>query len=53
LDPIEVVYGRYRFTWFDAAAAVGMFGFPLLRAWLLLRWIIRIRKYGTMLPQPF
>ena len=52
LEPIDVVYGRYRFTWFDAVAAAGMFGVPLLGAWPLFRWILRIRRSGGMLPQP-
>ena len=52
LDRIDVVYGRYRFTWFDALAALGIFGVPLFCGWLLFRWMIRIRKSGSLLPQP-
>jgi hypothetical protein len=52
LDPIDVVYRRYRFTWFDAAAAAGMLGVPLFCAWLLFRWVMQIRNSGGMLPQP-
>ena len=52
LEPIDVVYGRYRFTWFDAVAAALMFGVSLLCAWMLLRRILRIRKSGDMHPAP-
>ncbi len=52
LEPIGVVYGRFRFTWFDAVAAALMFGVPLLCAWALFRRIVRIRKAGDMRPEP-
>jgi hypothetical protein len=52
LEPIDVVYGRYRFTWFDAAAAAAMFGVPLLCASLLIRRMLAIRRSAAMLPGP-
>ena len=48
LDPFDVVFYRYRFTWFDAAAAAGMFGIPLVCAWLIYRWVVRLRKSGSV-----
>ncbi len=52
LEPINAVYGRFRFTWFDAVAAALMFGVPLLCGWVLFRRIVRIRKSGDMHPEP-
>lgn len=52
LEPIYDVYGRYRFTWFDALAAAGIFGVPLVFACLLLRWIWRIRISSAPVRQP-
>jgi hypothetical protein len=51
LEPIDVVYGRHRFTWFDAAAAALMFGMPLLCVWMLFRSLLRSRRSGAVLPQ--
>lgn len=52
LEPIDVVYGRYRFTWFDALAAALMFGVPLLCASMLFRHVLRIRKSADMHAEP-
>lgn len=50
LEPIHVVYGRYRFTWFDAVTVSALFGIPAICTCLLFWWIIRVRRYGVMLP---
>ena len=52
LDRIDVVYSRYRFTWFDLATALGTLGVPLVFAGLLLRWMIRLGRSGVTAPQP-
>jgi hypothetical protein len=52
LEPIGDVYRRYRFTWFDAVAAVLIFGVPCIRAYLLFRAILQIRKSASLIPQP-
>jgi len=44
LEPIASVYHRYRYTWFDAFAAVLFVVPPLVSALLLLRWIFRLRR---------
>lgn len=52
LEPIDVVYGRYRFTWFDGLAAALFFGGPLMGAWMLFRHLLRMRKSGDMHLEP-
>jgi hypothetical protein len=47
LEPIAAIYRRYRFTWFDIFAAFLFCGPLLFAAFLLLRWIIRLRKTTT------
>ena len=51
LEKIDVVHAKCRYTWFDALAALAMFGVPLLCAWLLLRWIMPIRTSEDALPR--
>lgn len=46
LQPIEVVYLRYRFTLFDVLIGFLLLVPPLLSGWLLVRWIVRLRKIG-------
>jgi hypothetical protein len=44
LEPIDAVYSRYRFSWFDIFAGV-LFCGPILTAFLLLvLWIARLRQ---------
>lgn len=43
LEPIYDVYRRYRFTWFDALAAVLLFAPPTIGIVLLIRSIVRLR----------
>jgi hypothetical protein len=44
LVPIGGVYSKYRFTWFDAFAGVLLIVPPLMGAFLLLRWVLRLRR---------
>jgi hypothetical protein len=46
LEPINAVYSRYRFTWFDVLVGILFFG-----ALLLLRWIARLRKTRGVVTQ--
>ena len=48
LQPVDEVYRKYRFTWFDAFAAF-LFCVPLaVYAGLLLWWLIRLRRNRTL-----
>lgn len=49
LEPIDTVYGRYRFTWFDDFVGLLAFLPPLVGAVFLIRWIIRVRKTRDIL----
>lgn len=44
LKPIARVYYRYRFTWFDLFVGFLLCVPPLLGAWLLFKWIARLRR---------
>ena len=44
LEPIASVYSRYRFTWFDVFAGLLFLVPPLISAFLLLRWTLRMMK---------
>ncbi len=48
LESIGAVYSRYRFTWFDTFVVVLTIVPPLLVAFLLMRWTIRLRKSRDM-----
>ncbi len=52
LKRIDDVYRRYRFTWFDGLAAIGMFGVPLLCGCLPFIWALRIRESRHLPPPP-
>ncbi len=52
LERISVVYSRYRYTWFESLLAFVFCAPPLLFGWLLVKWIIRLRKSRGLLPQP-
>lgn len=52
LEPIHVVYSRYRFTWFDVVVGLLSFAPPLIGFALLIWWIVRFRKTRTIIPQP-
>jgi hypothetical protein len=44
LEPISKVYQRYRFTWFDATAAVLLLLPPIVGLGFLIRSIVRLRR---------
>jgi len=43
LVPIDSIYRKYRFTWFDGFAGLLLIGPPAVGAAALLRWILRLR----------
>ena len=49
LEPIDTVYARYRFTWFDVFVGLLAFLPPLAGAVFLTRWIIRLRETHDIL----
>jgi hypothetical protein len=52
LQPIEAVYDKYRFTYFDKFVGCLLCVPPVLLAWLLVRWIVRLRGRRDMISQP-
>jgi hypothetical protein len=52
LQPIEVAYSKYRFTYFDVLVGFLLCVPLLLAAWLLVRWIVRLRKSRDILSKP-
>lgn len=48
LEPIDVVYGRYRGTWFDTFAGFLFFVPPLIGSIGLVVWVMRVRKRGRI-----
>jgi hypothetical protein len=52
LEPIDVVYGRYRPTWFDAFAGFLFFVPPLVGFVGLVIWVMRVRKRSRSTNQP-
>lgn len=44
LEPIESVYSRYRFSWFDVLMVPFFALAPVLGAIFLLRWTVRVRN---------
>ena len=46
LEPISKLYSRYRFTWFDIAAALLLVLPPMIAVALLARSILRLRRLG-------
>lgn len=52
LRPINSVYSRYRFTWFEVFIGFLLCVPPLLTAWLLFKWIVRLRGTQETSPQP-
>jgi hypothetical protein len=51
LQPIEDVYSQYRFTYFDEFVGFLLCVPPLLLAWLMVRWIVRLRRSRDILSQ--
>ena len=48
LEPIDVVYGRYRGTWFDTFAGFLFLVPPLVGFVGLVVWVRRVRKHGRI-----
>ena len=48
LEPIYVVYGRYRGTWFDTFAGFLFLVPPLVGFVGLVVWVMRVRKHGRI-----
>jgi len=44
MEPVSAIYQRYRFTWFDIAAAVLMFLPPLIGLGYLIRQVLLVRS---------
>ena len=44
LVPIDSLYSKYRFTWFDALAGILLVGPPLVGMMLLARWALKLKK---------
>jgi hypothetical protein len=51
-EPIDVVYGRYRPTWFDALAGFLFFVPPLVGFVGLVIWVMRVRKQARITQSP-
>jgi hypothetical protein len=52
LEPINSVYTRYRFSWFDVVAGVLIFLPPLAAMFFLGKWILKIRQTRQLIAQP-
>lgn len=52
LQPIADVYSKYRFTYFDVFVGLLLCLPPLLLAWLIVRWIVRLRRSRLIGSQP-
>jgi len=52
LQPIADVYSKYRFTYFDMFVGFLLCLPPLLLAWLIVRWIVRLRRSRLIGSQP-
>lgn len=51
LEPINVVYWRYRFSWFDVFVGFLCCVPPIIGFLLLIRWIVRLRRTRGLIPQ--
>jgi hypothetical protein len=50
LQPIDAVYSKFRFSWFDVLAGLLFCLPPVIGALLLFRWIVRLRRTRPLLP---
>lgn len=48
LQPIDAVYSKYRFTWFDVIAGLLVCAPPVIGTLTLITWIIRLRAAGEL-----
>jgi hypothetical protein len=51
LDGIGAVYSKYSFTWLEVLTDLMLFVPPLVALWFLVRWIIRLRRTQSVVPQ--
>ena len=51
LQPINGVYSKFRFSWFDVFAGLLFCVPPLIGALFLIGWVVRLRRRRTPLPQ--
>jgi hypothetical protein len=52
LEPINGVYTRYRFSWFDVFAGVLIFVPPLGAMYFLGKWVLKLRRGRQLIAQP-
>lgn len=52
LEPIDRVYRRYRFSWFDVFAGALFCGPVLIALFFLARWVVRLRRTRGPALQP-
>ena len=52
LEPIQTVYSRYRFSWFDVFVGMIFCGPMIISFLMLVRWIIRLRRTRGLSAQP-
>jgi len=50
LEPINSVYSRYRFSWFDVFVGFLFCVPPLVGGFLLVRWVLRLRRTRPLIP---
>lgn len=51
MERISAVYSKYRYTWFEILAGIVLLGPPLTFAFLLIRWVLRLRISREACPQ--
>jgi hypothetical protein len=51
LQPINTVYSRFRFGWFDVFAGILFCVPPIIGVLVLIRWIVRLRRTRVPLPR--
>jgi hypothetical protein len=49
LPPINTIYSKFRFSWFDVAAGLLFCVPPVIGVLLLIRWIVRLRRTRPLL----
>jgi hypothetical protein len=50
LQPIDTVYSKFRFSWFDVLAGMLFVLPPVIGALVLIGWIVRLRRTRLLLP---
>jgi len=51
LQPINTVYSKFRFSWFDVFAGILFCVPPIIGVLVLIRWIVRLRRTRVPLPR--